>query len=219
METYDEFMKKRQKKAYSDEELQLFMDEMEKLITTNYELWDINEEEITKYAEEYVGQELIDRFPIKPKSNIQKLMKLMIDIGTTVAKQNNPVHKSKFAFETFFNEVKDLLRFDKTSDEELNYNGPDIKSVSITATSYGIYDTLSDIKGQISKYYRKHGEMAELVLLLGQTYKFAYGWANDIWYDEYMGRMLKFIEVSKKAKAEKTEIPKDTMDDLLGDKE
>lgn len=184
-----------------------FISKMSGVINTNYEIYDIDEDSIMNTLNSYLTA---DKGKIKIEyrdicgdisevDNTGRVIAMILNFGYSIGYFSGKpsLHNVDIQFDEFIRDVFKALHFEKVSDNKLTYDGPNVLSSSITASSFNTHEQIKRIKDSIKRYYHGNKEIGELSVLVGCVYQYGYGLGNDTAYVVQMEeheKILKFLK-------------------------
>ena len=183
--------------------LPVFIEKISELIETNYELYDIDDELLENiidkhligknYKDKQIKIEFKEKFA-NPKTNIEMVVALIVNFGYSVGRfAGGNGNTPQVRFSEFIDEVVTGLHFDRNSRHGLSYDGPDILSSSILASSFNIKQQVKEIEDGVRRYYNNDKEFGELKILIGCIYQYGYGLGHDAEYYEIVNKNIKML--------------------------
>ena len=185
-----ESVKQKQKTTESD--IPKFIEKISELIEINWEIYEFDE----KMVEGVIKKSLkkipyIELYsPEEAYTKTELLAIYILNVGGSVAGDlSDSNSKNNFRYDDLLKNIEKILKFDRFGDKKLSYNGPDITSSSVLATTPNIKTQIKEIKDTISRYYMEYNEetdeevedrLAELKIIFGCVYQFGYGLKYDM---------------------------------------
>lgn len=186
---YDSFLK--ESKDYPESETIEFIKKISSLITTNWEFYDVDFYKIDDLIETYIPSDKFIKFLSEENASTleEKVAIRILNVGYTVGYINGnsilPSKHIKFKFEEFFDEIRKFIKIDQFDYKKLSYDGPDIRSSSILASSINIKQEIRSIKRYIEEHFSDENN-AEVIIILGKIYQYGYGAGHDIGHEKLM---------------------------------
>lgn len=175
----------------TEKDIPEFVEKISEMIEINWEIYDLEEDVVLKMVKKLLKKiPYIELYsPEEAHTRTELLVIYILNIGVSVANDlDQSESKNVFRYEDLIKSVGSVLKFDRIATEKLSYNGPDITSSSILATTYNIKEQMEDMEESIEKNYQiyndngdKIGEdnLAELKIIIGCIYQFGYGIGAD----------------------------------------
>ena len=180
-------------RVYTQEETLEFVHKMSEMIAKNWEFYFMDYDGIEDIVQKHIGEVPLKEYLSKDEATSMEegLLIQLLNIGYSIGYvRANIISKVKvtFQFEDFFDNLDQCLKMDQIAYNKLSWDGPEIRSSSILATTFTIKDTIKDLKRTAERYHND-SENSELLVILGKVYQYGYGIGYDISHQDFMKRM------------------------------
>ncbi len=186
-------------------DLPIFIEKISELIDINYSIYDIDSDMINNILDKYlIGSdlynkkqsiEMVDKYKT-PKTNTEvvssKILNFGYSIGAFASIMGNSVD---IDYSKFIDDIINGLHFSKESNNRIEYNGPDIISSCILATTPNIKIQIGDIKQRVKRYLNNDQEFGELKVIIGCIYQYGYALGNDTQYVNNLEQNINMIKI------------------------
>lgn len=186
-----------------------FISKMSEVINTNYEMYDFDENLIMDRLKSYLtagkGKFKIDYKKIcsdKGFDNTGRVVALILNFGYSIGYYQADTLNSRHGdpdiyFADYINDIIKCVHFERVSNNKLTYNGPNVLSGSVTASSFNTKQQIDKMDDMIERYYDGDSDRGEISVLIGCIYQYGYGLGNDTAYVETIEKYAKLGDILK----------------------
>jgi hypothetical protein len=167
------------KEPHTEEENNIFIDEMSQIIELNHDASPLNINELinkvktllTNYKVIY-----IEKWKMSDKTNLEKFVALVMNIGYSVCVSEKNRDKNSFRYDSFFESFNMIIHksFNKVESFPLKWNGPDITHHSILATCHNIKQNFDSYEAEDVGDHDGGTEIQQIEFICGNIFRYGY---------------------------------------------